>query len=424
MARFVPKVHERRYLRRTGNARLLEKGISEYSEVRDLQPTTVQARQSLPKDKRAELSAQRKAKRAEAARIREELSAVVRRTNTKALNSPFSNLTPEEVLSATELAAMRMEKETAIRDKRAANIVLDILTSTPKQILMLLLKEQGQSIAEITSAFNHATGNIWMPENQDRQIAKMMGSLCAAGFARVSGKSRNSLLYSITSAGSDYGQAIAYMALYTDKVSGIHMTGFWGSTHASPQGIVTAVNRFKMLERLERGDARINELAELLEPPGFIRRDNTRHQINGLDKLGLIRYIFSAEDLLLLLPQKAIRSGKFDNLSKKLAEQNVDKLTSHEQGRLRISLTEDGREKLGNLLATARAAIRNASVDPRLRSIAKNCAGQSLGLIAVSAMRGHMAFHSISEVQSPRPPVNSAPLSERSAASVLAFLRA
>lgn len=218
--------------------------------------------------------------------------------------------------------------------------------------------------------------------------------MCSFGFAKLAGKIGNWHLYALGANGRTYGQAMAYISLYTERLQGISMNELWGRISASPAGTVTAINRFKLLERLERGDARINELVELMESSRSSARETTKFQINGLKKMGLIEYVFSEEDLLLLLSGDELKSGKFRGLPKKIAENDMDGLTPQEFGRLRLRMTSAAKEKLGRLMVTARSIVKTGYADPKIMSLARRCAAdQSLGLIAGTPLSNYLKSH-------------------------------
>jgi hypothetical protein len=320
----------------------------------------------------------------------------IRRNNPpERLNNSLDIKLNPDLLFPEELQVRKITELEMAREKRMTDIVTTLFPFTPRQAMLLILEEKrGQTKSELAESFNRLAPGFFTVGEDDNKMNRMLDALCSIGFVRTSGKSGHKNLYLLGAKGVAYGQSIAYMQLYTDRSYNISMHELWGSPVASPTGSIPAVNRFKLLERLERGASRVNELAEIIERPGVLRRNNTRSQIDSLKQMKLIEYTFDEEEVRLLLSKKELKAGKLDAMVKKFTGNDIEGLNWWEFGFFRIRMTDDAKDKLGRLIITVRAAIRDESVNPELRRLARNSVNDHvLGMLVATPMSRYMKSH-------------------------------
>jgi hypothetical protein len=272
-----------------------------------------------------------------------------------------------------------------------ANLVSGIVDLETNGILMLLLRKEEQTSPQLTRRFVEATGNLWKTGSPQNIVARAIDTtMVPTGFA-VKYKNHCVARYSLGSKGARYGQAIALLALEKERQSGMSMCCVFGKANTG-DGNSSELNRFKILERLSRGPARINELSEITN---VLRRVQIKNHINALKGLGLVEYLPS-ENGLYSYPEPKNTGGNGDASAAWLAGEAF--------GRMRVRFTDKGRAFSDNFIEKISETIRTGQPDPHISALLKFYTEdmERLRLLAINAIRLYLAACPYKRLESER----------------------
>jgi len=175
-------------------------------------------------------------------------------------------------------------------EQRLDAILAGPLNTEPKQIVTLLLRNYPLDAAQLRTEFAVATNGVWTPQALQSYIRDyLLLSLYPIGFVSfplISQDPADAVLgHTITEAGRRYGQPLSAFALKLVNETGISLNQVLGNTSSSGESR-GPYNRFRILESLLTGDARIVDLCDKLN---LYSTAVTRH-LDALQAMNLVEY--------------------------------------------------------------------------------------------------------------------------------------